>query len=231
MAKCILIQGLPGSGKTTLAHILKEKMGAVHFNADWARGTITSYLSFTEKDRQIQARTLGQLGSLLVEQGKWCIVDFICPTRTTRSNFYNHFKFTTDVFSVWMNTINKGRFEDTNKIYERPGEGAYDYQVEGWQDPDGLEDHADHIISMAAKGHENYYIRYNTHSNGKRQQWRIISASTMEETLVDDFELRGHMTPASTVEHNVTKWNVQACGYGQFIKSEDAEYTKFILKY
>jgi len=230
MSKCILIQGLPGSGKTTLAHIIKEKMRAVHFNADWARTTITSHLAFSEKDRQLQAKTLGQLGALLVEQGKWCIIDFVCPTATTRSNFFNSFKFRDDVFAVWMNTISEGRFEDTNKLYQKPGTSVQDYEVQGWQSADDLEAHADVIIALVTKNHSDYYIRYNTQSDGRRNQWRIIEAASGDEVLVDSFELKGHMTPASTVEHGVTKWNVAVRGQGQFSNSEDG-FSKFTLVY
>jgi hypothetical protein len=39
------------------------------------------------------------------------VVDFVCPFEKYR-NFYD--------ITVWMNTINKGRFEDTNKVFEKP---------------------------------------------------------------------------------------------------------------
>jgi len=38
-------------------------------------------------------------------------VDFVCPFESYRS-FYN--------MKIWMNTIDKGRFEDTNKVFEKP---------------------------------------------------------------------------------------------------------------
>ncbi|MEY3496043.1 MAG: hypothetical protein RJA80_265, partial [Actinomycetota bacterium] len=33
----ILVMGLPGSGKTTLAKVLADKLGAAYFNADEVR--------------------------------------------------------------------------------------------------------------------------------------------------------------------------------------------------
>ena len=43
----ILIMGLPGSGKTTLAEILVRKLNAAWFNADAVRQDIYSELGFT----------------------------------------------------------------------------------------------------------------------------------------------------------------------------------------
>lgn len=229
MAKVIFVQGLPGSGKTTIADILKQRLQAVHINADWARSTITSHLGFTELDRQKQARALGNMARMVFEQGPWVIVDFVCPTVTTRNAFFSCFKERSDVYSVWMNTIEKGRFEDTNKLYQKPGVGAANYLVVGYKTKEELEDEADRIIAQATAGHRDYYIRYNTHSDGKTQQWRIIDAETLQETLVDDFELRGHMTAAQTLEHDVKKWNVRVRGYGTFAQAFDSQF--FSLTY
>jgi predicted ATPase len=44
MKRKILIMGLPGAGKTTLAHALAPRLNAVHFNADEIRREINSDL-------------------------------------------------------------------------------------------------------------------------------------------------------------------------------------------
>jgi len=51
----IQIIGLPGSGKTALAQALKERINAIHLNADEVRSTVNSDLSFTPADRIEQA--------------------------------------------------------------------------------------------------------------------------------------------------------------------------------
>lgn len=228
--KTLLIQGLPGSGKTTLAHKIKARLNAVHVNADWARETITKHLGFTHDDRIKQATTLGQLARLIQENGQWCIVDFVCPLPQTRFAFLDKFKKRSDVFSVWMDTIQEGRFEDTNKLYKRPGQDLVDYKVTGWHTDELLERVADDIVKQITSGHRTYYIRYNTHSDGHIHMWRVIDALTLEETLCDSFELRGHMCPAMTYEHGVTKFNVAITGYGAFITDEHDRKT-FVLKY
>jgi adenylylsulfate kinase len=111
----IQIIGLPGSGKTELAKTLKEKINAIHLNADEVRATVNSDLSFSPEDRIEQARRMGEIARLISKQGVApVIVDFVCPTDLTRAAFGKP-----DIL-IWMNTIDQGRFEDTNKIWEDP---------------------------------------------------------------------------------------------------------------
>lgn len=111
----IQIIGLPGSGKTELAKALKERINAIHLNADEVRATVNSDLGFTHEDRIEQARRMGEMARLISKQGVApVIVDFVCPTKETR----NAFGFANLV--VWVDRIKQGRFEDTNKIWEDP---------------------------------------------------------------------------------------------------------------
>ena len=232
MSKTILIQGLPGAGKTTLAQIVAKKLGAVHINADWARSTVTKHLGFGHDDRVKQAHALAQMARMIQEHGQWVVVDFVCPIKKTRYAFLDEFKSRSDVFSVWMNTIDKSRFEDTNTMYQPPVEGIYDYRIDGFQDAAGFETYATDIVKLVTQQaqHRSFYIRYNTASDGKHKHWRIIDASDMSETLVDDFQLDGRLTPGSTIEHDVLKWNVLATGHGVFTSDDQGRIT-FTLKY
>jgi len=118
----IQIIGLPGSGKTTLATELASRINAVHLNADYVRSTVNSDLGFTPEDRKEHARRMGEMARLLSGQGLDVVVDFICPTQTTREAFGK-----ADIL-VWMDTIKEGRFEDTNKMWETPT--VFDYKFE-----------------------------------------------------------------------------------------------------
>jgi adenylylsulfate kinase len=110
----IQIIGLPGSGKTALAKELKERINAIHLNADEVRSSVNSDLGFTPEDRIEQARRMGAMAKLISQQGFPVIVDFICPNEETRKAF----GFANLV--IWVDRIKQGRFEDTNKIWEDP---------------------------------------------------------------------------------------------------------------
>lgn len=120
----ILIMGLPGSGKTTLARALVKKLKAVHWNADAVRANLNTHLGFTEADRIEQARRMGWLCDQVVAAGHIAIADFVCPTPATRAAFG-----TTDC-TIWVDTIKEGRFEDTNKIFVAPEITGGDYRVD-----------------------------------------------------------------------------------------------------
>jgi adenylylsulfate kinase len=111
----IQIIGLPGSGKTELAKALKERINAIHLNADEVRSTVNSDLGFSHEDRVEQARRMGEMARLIARQGVApVIVDFVCPTKETRSAFGRP-----DIL-IYMETIEEGRYEDTNKMFEVP---------------------------------------------------------------------------------------------------------------
>jgi adenylylsulfate kinase-like enzyme len=110
----IQIIGLPGSGKTSLATALANRINAIHFNADVVRSDLNSDLGFTPEDRIEQARRMGALARLTSKQGYITVVDFVCPTEETRAAFGK-----ADIV-IWVNRIEVGRFEDTNKMWENP---------------------------------------------------------------------------------------------------------------
>lgn len=118
--KKVLIMGLPGAGKTTLANALAPFLNAVHFNADEVRSRINKDLGFSVEDRIEQARRMGWLCDQVVKAGGFAIADFICPTPETRAAFG-------DAFTVWVDRIPEGRFPDTNKLFVPPAQ--YDVRV------------------------------------------------------------------------------------------------------
>ena len=110
----VQIIGLPGTGKTALAKEICRRTDAIHINADAVRDDLSSDLGFKVEDRIEQARRLGALSRLISNQGKLVVTDFVNPTKETRESFGD-----ADVV-VWVDRIDEGRFEDTNKIWEEP---------------------------------------------------------------------------------------------------------------
>ena len=122
----ILIFGLPGSGKTTLAFPLAKHLGGIHINADEVRTKYNDW-DFSPEGRMRQSNRMKYLSDGVVMSGRIAITDFVCPTEEARNAFDPD-------FIIYMDTIKEGRFDDTNKMFQKPSDGDVDYHVSGWYD-------------------------------------------------------------------------------------------------
>ena len=118
----ILICGLPGSGKSTLAEPFAKLINGVWINADAVRKRYDDW-DFSPEGRIRQANRMRHLSDGVILAGKIAVADFVCPTDKARE------EFSAD-YIVWMDTIKKGRFEDTNKMFQTPKH--VDYHVAQW---------------------------------------------------------------------------------------------------
>ena len=133
MTQRILIMGLPGSGKTTLARELKaqlESAGKVvgWLNADEIREQYNDW-DFSEAGRIRQARRMRELADKLTAYD-YMIADFVAPLVEMRNVFKAD-------WTVWVDTIREGRYADTNAMFVEPD--VYDFRVpeqnaEKWAD-------------------------------------------------------------------------------------------------
>ena len=117
--KIILIMGLPGAGKTTLADELAPLLNAKRLNADEVRKAANDW-DFSEEGRSRQAKRMADFALKLKDEGSYVVADFICPTPKARSLFPAD-------YVVWVDTIKEGRFDDTNKMFVKPEK--YDFHV------------------------------------------------------------------------------------------------------
>lgn len=119
MSQRILIMGLPGSGKTTLAVELMRQLApdAVHLNADAVREAYNDW-DFSDSGRIRQSYRMRTLADGVIR--KYAIADFVAPLPRMRDIYSAD-------YTVWMDTIKEGRFEDTNRMFIIPDN--YNIQV------------------------------------------------------------------------------------------------------
>jgi energy-coupling factor transporter ATP-binding protein EcfA2 len=122
MTQRILIMGLPGSGKTTLAqHIVdvlqKEKKTVSWLNADDVRKKYNDW-DFSHEGRIRQSHRMRELADGMLTD--YVICDFVAPLVEMRNNFKAD-------WTVWVDTIREGRYADTNAMFVEPT--VYDFRV------------------------------------------------------------------------------------------------------
>lgn len=131
--KKILVMGLPGSGKTTFAEKLKAHLESEYFNpafelttskaavkwlnADDVRKKYNDW-DFSHEGRVRQSIRMRELADSFFND--FVIADFVAPLPEMRHNFKAD-------WVVWMDTIDQGRFEDTNKMFVAPD--VYDFRI------------------------------------------------------------------------------------------------------
>jgi adenylylsulfate kinase len=113
----ILIMGLPGSGKTTLAQALQARLNCAWFNADEIRARYNDW-DFSIEGRVRQSKRMRILAD--DSNREHVIADFVAPLKQMRDIYAAD-------YVIWMDTISKGRFEDTNQLFEPPE--TYDLRI------------------------------------------------------------------------------------------------------
>lgn len=113
----VLIMGLPGSGKTTLAQALQARLNCAWFNADKIRAWYNDW-DFSIEGRVRQSQRMRILAD--DSNREYVIADFVAPLKQMRDIYAAD-------YVIWMDTIAEGRFEDTNQLFEPPE--LYDLRI------------------------------------------------------------------------------------------------------
>jgi adenylylsulfate kinase len=132
----ILFMGLPGAGKTYLSERVSKILDCAWYNADNVRHMANDW-DFTEEGRVRQSKRMRTFADFEKSHNRNVICDFVCPTEETRK------EFDADLV-IWVNTIEQGRFENTNKVCVPPKK--YDFEVTERLSSDEISQLADDII-------------------------------------------------------------------------------------
>ena len=88
-AAIVWFTGLPGAGKSTIAHTVEERLhqGGCRtfvFDGDNVRHGLCSDLSFSAEDRHENIRRIGEMAKLFIEAGVIALTAFISPFASDR---------------------------------------------------------------------------------------------------------------------------------------------------
>jgi adenylylsulfate kinase len=171
--------GLPGAGKTTFSQELVKRLMLTHkvawFNADTLRKEFNDW-DFTPPGRLRQVERMREMAE--TSEADYAVCDFVCPTDEYRN------VFDADI-TVFMDTIEEGRFDDTNRLFKRPK--FYSYIVTDWKQ-------TDEVITNLIHAH----IKTESHARSllKAISWRALGTI---DTFVLSWIITGRVDLAAAI--------------------------------
>lgn len=174
-AQRILIMGLPGAGKTTLAAKLQEFLINNHktvtwLNADDIRAHYDDWdFSVEGRIRQsIRMRELADQSEL-----DFVICDFVAPLVEMRVNYAAD-------WTIWVDTITEGRYADTNKMFQEPQD--YDFRVDK-QDAEKWAEFIGGYLKLDQRRHVFDWQKETVQMLGRWQPWHAGHRALFERLL------------------------------------------------
>jgi adenylylsulfate kinase len=124
----ILFTGLSGSGKSTIANALEQKLHSLNIqtytlDGDNMRSGINQDLSFSPEDRSENIRRIGEIGKLFVDAGMVVLAAFVAPYEKDRKHIRNIVGVDTFI-EVFVNTsLEVCEERDVKGLYKKARRG------------------------------------------------------------------------------------------------------------
>ena len=120
--------GLSGSGKSTIANILEQKLHAIGkrtylLDGDNVRHGLNKDLGFTDTDRVENIRRVAEVSKLMVDAGLITLVSFISPFKSERQMARNLLS-SDEFFEIFVNTsLEECEKRDPKGLYKKARAG------------------------------------------------------------------------------------------------------------
>ena len=141
MTKKILIMGLPGAGKTTLATEMTECLQLIGRTVDWFNADVVRKQyddwDFSPEGRIRQSLRMRDLA--VASAADFVICDFVAALPEQRS-------IMSADYVIWVHTEEQGRFEDTNQAFVAPSK--YNFYVDTKDAPTWSSDIIKHLLLL-----------------------------------------------------------------------------------
>jgi adenylylsulfate kinase len=174
-SKRILIMGLPGAGKTYLAQRLKQQLENHGSTVGWLNADeVRRHFNDWDFSREGRIRQSLRMRDLADESNTdYVIVDFVAPLPEMRHNFKAD-------WCIWMDTIDAGRYEDTNKMFVPPE--VYDFRITEQQGEKWSEFVAEHIQDNRRRPVFNWQVE-TVQMLGRWQPWHAGHRALFERAI------------------------------------------------
>jgi glycosylphosphatidylinositol transamidase (GPIT) subunit GPI8 len=171
----ILIMGLPGAGKTYLAQRLKQQLENHGSTVGWLNADeVRKHFNDWDFSREGRIRQSLRMRDLADESNTdYVIVDFVAPLPEMRHNFKAN-------WTVWMDTIDAGRYEDTNKMFVEPD--VYDFRITEQAAEKWSEFIAEHIVDNRRRPTFNWQ-KETVQMLGRWQPWHAGHRALFERAI------------------------------------------------
>ena len=168
--------GLPGAGKTYLAQQLKQQLENHGSTVGWLNADeVRKHFNDWDFSREGRIRQSLRMRDLADESNTdYVIVDFVAPLPEMRHNFKAD-------WCIWMDTIDAGRYEDTNKMFVEPD--VYDFRITEQAAEKWSELIAEHIADNRRRPTFNWQ-KETVQMLGRWQPWHAGHRALFERAIV-----------------------------------------------